>query len=73
MEREFMVVCHINKGGQSAFTRFFVRHIGAVTRETIVGWEDVCKEVGGYDNAVVLHWQELYTNGTGHMATDKDR
>lgn len=70
MEREFMVVCHINKGGQSAFTRFFVRHIGAITRETIVGWEQVCREVGGYDNAIVLDWKELY--GTGHMEADKD-
>lgn len=70
MEREFMVVCHITKGAQSAFTRFFVRHIGAITRETIVGWEQVCREVGGYDKAIVLDWKELY--GISHMEASQD-
>ena len=68
--REFMVVCHVNKDGQSAFTRFFVKHIGAVTRETIVGWEQTCEEFGGFDKAVVLDFKELYA--TGHMETDTD-
>lgn len=71
MEREFMVVCHITKNAQSAFTRFFVRHLGAVTKETIVGWEQVCEEVGGYDKAIVLDFKELYA--TGHMAQDGPR
>lgn len=72
MEREFMVVCHIMKDGQAGYTRFFARHLGAVTLETIVGWEQVCCEVGGYDHALVLWFTELYTNGTGHMEADKD-
>ena len=65
-----MVVCHIvTKEGQSAFTRFFITHVGAVTKDTIIGWEQICEKFGGYQKAVVFNWQELY--GTGHMETSE--
>ena len=71
MEHEYMVSLAITfKNGQSGHTRFFPHHIGAVTRDTIEGWEKITEEVCGCAKAVVIWFTELYTNGTGHMEAD---